>query len=198
MSLAMTIRRATYDDLLALPDHVVGEILDGELIVSPRPASAHAHAYSRLTGFADGFDGPPRDGGPGGWCILAEPELHLGNDVLVPDLAGWRRDRLPSVGNVPYFTLAPDWVCEVASPSTERIDRGRKMRIYAREKVAFLWIVNPLAGTLESYRLDGSSWLLIETFTGNEPVRVIPFDALPLDLSRLWPTPEPASTPMTP
>ena len=141
-------RRATYDDLLAVPDHLVAEILDGELIVSPRPAARHARAGSAIGSVVfDRFDGPP--GGPdapGGWCILFEPELHLGPDVLVPDVAGWRVERMPSVPDVAAFTLAPDWVCEVVSPRTASIDRSRKMPIYAREGVRHAWLLTRSAG----------------------------------------------------
>jgi Uma2 family endonuclease len=190
MAMRKPVARATYDDILKLPEHLVGELIDGELFVSPRPALPHAAAASRLGGFSNGFDGPPGDGmggGPGGWCIVDEPELHFGGDVLVPDLAGWRRERMPKIPKAPYFTMAPDWVCEVASPSTERLDRSKKMRIYAIQKVAHLWLVNPLSQTLESYALDGPTWRLLETFTGTDPVRVIPFDTVPLDIKRLWP-----------
>src|SRR5437867_3814671 len=133
-------RRATYADLLEVPEHLVAEIIDGELLTSPRPASPHALAASAIgSALVDRFNGPP--GGadaPGGWWILDEPELHLGDDVVVPDLAGWRRERMPVLPDVVGFTLAPDWVCEVISPSTARIDRGRKLRVYAREQVAHL------------------------------------------------------------
>jgi Uma2 family endonuclease len=175
---------------LKLPEHLVGELIEGDLIVSPRPAMPHAVAVSELGGFSHGFRGPPGAGGfggPGGWWVLEEPELHFGDDVLVPDLAGWRRERHPDVPKGAFMTLAPDWVCEIASPSTERIDRARKMPIYAREKVSHLWLVNPLTQTLESYQLDGATWRLLATFTGMDPVRVVPFDALPLELARLWP-----------
>src|SRR5438105_1197571 len=130
---------ATYRDLERLPEHVVGELIHGELIVSPRPASPHALAASAIGSDLGGsFHRPPGDRGPGGWWILDEPELHFGEDVLVPDLAGWRRERMPRVPNVPAFELAPDWICEVVSPSTERVDRSSKMGIYARVKVAHL------------------------------------------------------------
>jgi Uma2 family endonuclease len=141
---------ATYADLEALPEHVVGEILDGALIVSPRPASPHALAASRL-GFELGGPFDRGKGGPGGWVILDEPELHLGPQVIVPDLAGWRRERMPRVPDVPFFELAPDWVCEVPSPSTAGIDRSRKMRHCGRARVQHVWLVDPLATTLEVF-----------------------------------------------
>src|SRR5687768_370509 len=133
----VTKRRATYEDLVQVPDHQVAEILDGELIVTPRPALRHAGASSMLGGHLVGPFQVGR-GGPGGWWILDEPELHLADDIVVPDLAGWRHEHLPVVPDAAYLTLAPDWVCEVISPATERMDRSRKMRIYAREGVTHL------------------------------------------------------------
>jgi Uma2 family endonuclease len=180
-------RRATYADLLKVPDTLVAEILDGELLTSPRPASPHARASSTLRGALDPFDrriGGP--GGPGGWWILFEPELHLGADILVPDLAGWRRERMPVLANVAYFELAPDWVCEVVSPSTARVDRVRKVPIYAREGVSHLWLLDPLQQTLEVFRLEGQRWVLVSTHGGAESVRAEPFAALELDMSRWW------------
>jgi Uma2 family endonuclease len=182
--------RATYDDLLKLPEHVVGELIDGELFVSPRPALPHAHVASVL-----GVDlGGPFDrgrGGPGGWWILFEPELHFGADVLVPDLAGWRRERLPRVPRGAALELAPDWVCEVVSPSTARLDRTRKMNVYARVKVPYLWLIDPLAMTLEIFRLEGERWVLFSTHAGAEKVRAEPFAAVELDLGSWWEGVEP-------
>ena len=179
-------RPATYEDILALPEHVVGEIIDGELHVSPRPAPRHALATSGL-----GEElGPPFKrgrGGPGGWMILDEPELHLGRDVIVPDLAGWRRERMPEVPvELPYFSLAPDWLCESLSPSTARLDRTKKLRAYGRERVSHVWLVDAAAQTLEVYRLDGDSYRLVLTAGGDDKVRAEPFDAIELDLSILW------------
>ena len=180
--------RATYADLREVPDHLVAEILDGEVFASPRPASPHGHAQSSiLIDLGAGFRGPGRGGiGPGGWWLLVEPELHLGGDVLVPDVAGWRCERMPALPNVAAFTLAPDWICEVVSPSTGRIDRAKKLPIYAREQVRHLWLVDPLAHTLESYRLEGSRWLLLATFSGDDVVRAEPFDAVELSLAPWW------------
>jgi Uma2 family endonuclease len=122
--------------------------------------------------------------------ILFEPELHLGPepDIVVPDLAGWRRERLGEVPDAPYLALAPDWVCEVVSPSTEDIDRAEKMPIYARERVGHVWLVNPLVKTFEVFRLDGTSYRMIRTWRGNASVRAEPFDAIELDLGILWAT----------
>ena len=191
MSLPAIARRAaTYGDLLAVPDHLVAEILGGELHTSPRPTPRHARATSGLT-----IDvGGPFDrgrGGPGGWHILAEPELHLGDDVLVPDLAGWLRARLTELPEQAFFTQAPDWVCETLYPSTERIDRGKKLAIYAREGVAHLWLLNPIAETLEAYRLEQGRWTLLVTHAGDVAARIEPFDAVELELWRLWGRSEP-------
>jgi Uma2 family endonuclease len=178
-------RAATYDDLRALPDHVVGEILDGELHVSPRPAPRHALTSSVLGGEL----GPPFHGGrggPGGWWILDEPELHLERDVVVPDLAGWRRERMPKLPEEAFFSIAPDWVCEVLSPKTARIDRLKKLRIYAREHVRHAWLVDPIEQTLEVLRLDQERWTIVTAAGGAEVVRAEPFEAIELELARLW------------
>lgn len=176
---------ATYADLEALPPHVIGQIIDGELVALPRPAIPHATASTSLSHEL----GPPFQrgrGGPGDWVFLFEPELHFGKNVLVPDLAGWRRERMPEVPSAPYLTLAPDWVCEVVSPSSSTIDRVRKPRIYAREGVAWIWIIDPVARSLEVLKLDGDSYRIVDAFEGDEPVRAAPFDAIELGLGLLW------------
>ncbi|HEX8441046.1 Uma2 family endonuclease [Archangium sp.] len=178
-------RKATYADLEAVPPHQVAELVDGELYVSPRPASLHAVATSELFGELRGPFGRGQ-GGPGGWRLLFEPELHLGEDVLVPDIAGWRRERMPKMPRVVGFTLAPDWVCEVLSPSTVKLDREKKMKVYAREGVRHLWLVDPLRQELEVYGLEGSRWKPRGTHTGQDQVRAEPFEALSLELALLW------------
>ncbi|MEI8255560.1 MAG: Uma2 family endonuclease [Deltaproteobacteria bacterium] len=179
---------ATYADLEALPDNVIGQIIAGELHAMPRPRARHARASSRLGGALDGpFDrAPGGPGGPGGWIFLDEPELHLAEDVLVPDIAGWRRDRMPEVPDVAAIELAPDWVCEVLSPSTERVDRIDKMRVWSRERVAHVWLVNPALETFEVYALDGRRYAVAQTFVGDDPVRAEPFDAIEVDLAAVW------------
>lgn len=178
-------RPATYDDLAALPDNLVAEIVNGELHASPRPASRHARAHSVL---GRRIGGPFDDGvgGPGGWWILDEPELHLGGDVLVPDLAGWRRARMPQYPDAAYFTIAPDWACEILSPSTVQMDRAKKLAIYAREGVAHAWLVDPTAQTLEVLRLERGRWTILAAHGGNEIVRAEPFGEIELPLSALW------------
>lgn len=180
-------RRATYADLMQVPDHLVAEIIDGELVTNPRPASPHAWASSRIGQDLGPFsDRPAAPGGPGGWWIVDEPELHLGQDVLVPDLAGWRHERMPRVPNVAYFSLAPDWACEVVSPRTGRLDRSRKMGVYAREGVRHLWLVDPLARTLETYRLEATRWIVVGNHGGDDRVRAEPFEAVEVALERWW------------
>jgi Uma2 family endonuclease len=181
-------RRATYEDLMQVPDTKVAEIIDGELVVSPRPASPHAHAATLMGSDVVGpFHGDPDDPSrPGGWWILLGPELHFGDDVVVPDWAGWRRTRLPEFPNAAYFTLAPDWICEVVSPSTGRIDRSRKMRIYSRESVAHLWLVDPLVRTVEVYRLSGGQWTMVGVPCADERARIEPFADVELALGRWW------------
>ena len=179
-------RQATYQDVLDAPAHQVAEIVNGTLHTHPRPAAPHALASSALGGdllypFQFGR------GGPGGWWILDEPELHLGEEVLVPDLAGWRRERMPEYPDTKYFTLAPDWVCEVLSASTRRLDLHEKRPTYAREGVGYLWLVDPMDRTLEAFELHEGQWLLIATAKDEEPVSIRPFDAITFSLGDLWP-----------
>ena len=192
------MKRATYEDVLHAPENKVAEILDGELFLSPRPAPPHAQASFRLGvaigGSFDGASGSSR--GPGGWRILVEPELHVGDQVLVPDLAGWRLDRLPALPEQAYFSLAPDWVCEVLSPSTERFDRSRKLRIYAEAGVAHAWLVKPTDRTLEVLRLREGAWSIVGVWEDAAVVRAEPFEAVELELGRLWVDQAPASPPL--
>ena len=178
-------RQATYDDVLAAPDHVIAEIIDGELVTQPRPASPHARASTALGAKLYGIfdDG---QGGPGGWIFLFEPELHLHGDVLVPDLAGWRRERMPVLPDTAAFELPPDWLCEVLSSSTAAVDRAAKMPIYAREHVGHAWLVDPIAQTLEAYRLEGGRWLQLGAWRGAAKVRAEPFESFELELAVLW------------
>lgn len=175
----------TYEDLRALPEHLVGEIVDGELYASPRPSLLHAGAASAL-GEELGAPFKRGRGGPGGWVILDEPELHIDGQTMVPDLAGWRRERMPAIPDEAFSSLAPDWVCEVSSPSTAVLDRRRKMPHYVRAGVRHLWIVDPGARMLEIYRAEGGHWTLLGTHSDDDKVRAEPFDAIELDLEVLW------------
>jgi Uma2 family endonuclease len=180
----LSMKRATYEDVLNSPENKVAEILDGELVLSPRPAPRHAVAASRLGRILGPFDDDP--GGPGGWWILDEPELHFGDHVVVPDLAGWRRERMPAMPDEGFLSLAPEWICEVLLASTERIDRGRKLRIYAEAGVAHAWLVNPVERTLEVLLLKDGSWTIVGVCSGSDVVRIKPFEAIELELARLW------------
>ena len=181
------IRYATYEDLLKVPDNLVAEIVDGELLTSPRPASPHAFTTGIIHQDIGPFGRRPSGGGgPGGWWILFEPELHLGRYILVPDLAGWRRERMPVLRDVPYFELAPDWVCEVLSTSTARLDRVRKKPIYAREGVSHVWLVDHITRTLEVYRLDGGKWIDVGAYGDSERIRAEPFAAVEMDMGQWW------------
>ena len=178
-------RLATYEDLFDLPEHLIGEILHGQLITQPRPAPRHARSASIIGGeLMSPFD--QGRGGPGGWWILDEPELHLGGHILVPDLAGWRRERMPVFPETAYFDLAPDWVCEVLSPGTARIDRVVKGPIYATQGVTWLWLVDPDQRTLEVYRLVEGHWLLEQTAQNDDLVAPPPFAEHRFSLADLW------------
>ncbi|MFM8331345.1 MAG: Uma2 family endonuclease [Candidatus Methylumidiphilus sp.] len=176
-----------YEQLLALPEHITGEIIDGELYTQPRPAPRHCEAGSVLGMHI----GPPfrlgKDGS-GGWWIVDAPEIHFVRDtvVVVPDLAGWRRERMPALPEDHCFEVAPDWVCEILSASTGKKDRIKKMPLYARQGVAYAWLVDPLARTLEAFKLEQGLWVLIATLADDEPVSVAPFEAITFSLADLW------------
>jgi Uma2 family endonuclease len=169
------------------PSNMVAEILDGELSLMPRPRPRHAKASFRLAGTLRGFSDPEGDE-PGGWLMMVEPELHLGArpDVLEPDLAGWRRERLPEEPEEAAIRTPPDWVCEILSDSTEAMDRGPKRRIYRREGIGHLWLCDPRIRTLEVYRLESGRWSELDTFEGDVKVRAEPFEAIEIDLGRIW------------
>ncbi len=176
-----------YDQLVDLPETLTGEILDGQLHAQPRPAPRELHATSRLDrtigrSYGDG------DGGPGGWWILIEPEIHFVRDteVVVPDLAGWKRERMVSLPETAYFEIPPDWVWEILSPSTASKDREIKMPLYARYGVSHAWLVDPDAHTLEVFQLQGGAWVEIGDYAADDQVTVLPFDAITLDLAALW------------
>ena len=179
------ITPATYEDLKKVPANRVAEIINGALITHPRPAPKHARASSALGGeLFQPFD--HGRGGPGGWWILDEPELHLGDHVLVPDPAGWRRETMPKLPETAYFETPPDWVCEVISPSTARYDRLEKREIYTKSGVAHLWFIDPGAKTLEAFELRDQQWVLIATRANEDEIAVAPFAEVPFSLGALW------------
>ncbi len=179
-------REATYEDLCKVPDHLVAQIIHGRLVTLPRPTPRHVLASSSLGEELSGPFQKGRSGGPGGWWILDEPELHLGREILVPDLAGWRRGRLPALPSTAFFELVPDWVCEVLSPSNAQMDRVDKLGIYAASGLAHAWLVDPDARTLEVFSLLEGHWRLECAFKESDEVRAIPFDAVAFSLAALW------------
>lgn len=185
-------RPATYADLLAVPEHLVAEIIDGALETHPRPRPRHAVVAAELTAELVPPFGRGR-GGPGGWIFMVEPELHLGTQVVVPDIAGRRRSRLPTEPETAFIETPPDWVCEILSPSTTRIDRGPKRRIYAEFGVGHLWLLDPTAGLLESFTLTEGTWRLDGTVQRGETVALPPFDAVPFPLDDLFAFDDPAA-----
>ena len=180
-------KQTLYEQLESLPEGLTGEILNGQLHTQPRPAGPHARAESELNIDIGSAYGRGR-GGPGGWWILVEPEIHFVIDVevVVPDLTGWRKERMPAIPEGHRFEVVPDWICEIVSPSTASKDREVKMPIYAHYGVAYAWLVDPKRRTLEAYVLAGGAWQLLAEASGNETIAVAPFDALQLDLSNLW------------
>lgn len=181
-----SLRNATYQDVLDAPPHMVAEVLAGTLHTHPRPAMRNARASSGIGAKINpAFD--YGDGGPGGWWILDEPELHLGDDIVVPDLSGCRRETMPEFPDTAYCTIPPDWTCEVLSPSTRRIDQNEKRAIYAREGVSHLWFVDPDAKTLEAFELEDHRWVLLATVADDAQVSLPPFDAISFPLGTLWP-----------
>lgn len=188
------LRKATYADLEAVPPNLVAEILDGVLVTHPRPLPAHAVAHAALI---DELAGPFQKArnGPGGWIFMTEPELHLGEHVIVPDIAGWTRKRMSSIPDEVGITLAPDWVCEVLSRSTASYDRTVKFRIYHQFGVQHLWYVDPTYRTLETFNRGQRRWTLSESFAKSSDVRAAPFDAVEFSLGSLWPFDEPGTGP---
>ena len=181
-------KRYTYEDLRDIPDGTRAEILGGELIVSPHPTGAHNWASYRLSVGLDPFVGPPAGASrPGGWWVMVEPELHLGDDVLIPDLAAWRYGRVPGPYDGAFTTVAPDWVCEVLSPSTSRVDRERKLPIFAREGVQHAWLIDPRRRTIDVHRLVRGTLMRVHTYREEPPpARIEPFEAVGLALGNLW------------
>jgi Uma2 family endonuclease len=182
---AKVMRPATYQDVLDAPEHMVAELIRGALYLQPRPGLPHARVSSSL-GIEIGGPFDRGRGGPGGWWIIDEPELHFGEDVVVPDVAGWRRERLPRFPSGPWTDIAPDWVCEVLSPSTRRLDLTEKREVYAAAGVHFLWHLDPTDRTLEAFELGDGAWTLVAAYAGEGEVRVPPFDAVGFDLEVLW------------
>ncbi|MDQ3282101.1 MAG: Uma2 family endonuclease [Acidobacteriota bacterium] len=177
--------RATYEDLLKVPENMIAELIDGEVFASPRPSGPHTNAASVLV-MLIGSAYQIGTGGPGGWWIQVEPEVHLGRDVLVPDIAGWRRVRMPEVPRNHVYSVRPDWTCEVLSHSTARVDREKKLPIYAQHGVAHAWLVDVDQQMLEVKRLVEGRWTDAGRFGGGEIIRAEPFEAIEIDMKLVW------------
>jgi Uma2 family endonuclease len=186
MSTPRSKRPATYADVEAAPEHLVAEIIYGELMTHPRPSPRHGGAASALNVVLGNLFQFGR-GGPGGWVFIIEPEIRFGDDLLVPDIAGWRRERLTAYPEKNYFTTAPDWVCEVLSGSTEKRDRTLKMRIYGEAGVPHMWLIDPRLQILEAFELNDARWTKIGDWNSADEVRAPPFDAISFSLADLWP-----------
>ncbi len=192
MVLRKEVFEASYADVMSAPEHMVAEILDGELHLTPRPRRRHGKAQMRIAVGLRGLHDPEPDD-PGGWVIEIEPELSLPRErdgkrePVVPDLAGWHAERMPETDPDRWrIEVVPDWVCEILSPSTQILDRTKKLPRYAHAGVGHLWFVDPLARTVEVYRLEGGRWVVAATHGGDERVRLQPFEAVELDLARWW------------
>lgn len=179
-------KRATYADIEAVPPHLVAEIIDGELVTHPRQSPRHS---ATATALGAELTGPFQKGqsGPGGWVFFVEPEISFGAQLLVPDIAGWRRERLLAYPDTNYFTVSPDWVCEILSVSTEKRDRTVKMRIYAEAQVPHYWLIDPRLQILEAFELTEGRWLKIGAWNSDDEACAPPFAAVSISLADLWP-----------
>ena len=176
--------RATYEDLCAVPELLIAELIDGDLYASARPPVPYVYSASVLARRIGSAVDCGREGS-GAWFVLNKPEIHLREDAIVPDIAAWRRERLPK--KIPdYFNFAPDWVCEVVAPNTEALDRTKKLPVYARELVSHAWLINPGIHTFEVLRLESGRWSVVAAFEGRTRVRAEPFADFELELGWLW------------
>ena len=178
-------KKTVYDDLYNLPENMIGEIIDGELVASPRPSPEHMFTLSILGNEV----GPPYNmgrGGPGGWIILDEVEIALGEDIFVPDLSGWKKERFFKPEGQNWISIAPDWICEILSPSSIRQDRIIKSIVYAKHKIPYFWLIDPRNKTLDVFRLESGRWISLGVYAENDKVRAEPFQETEIDLSALW------------
>ena len=177
--------KATYEDLYTIPENMTGEIIDGEMSVTPRPSARHIYSGTRFGSvLVAGYDFG--SGGPGGWIILDEPEISFGEDILVPDLAGWKKERFSVSEEHNWISVVPDWVCEIISPGTVRKDRIQKMPIYGRHDVPYVWLIDPIAKSLEIFRLESGRWTVAGLYAENDKVRAEPFEQMEINLADLW------------
>jgi Uma2 family endonuclease len=179
-------KRATYEDPYRIPEESTGEIIDGELIVTPRPSRKHGFCVTALETAVTAPYQFGQGAGPGGWIYIIEPEIGLGEDIVVPDLAGWKRERFPFQEKVNWISVAPDWVCEILSLSTFRNGKVKKMPLYARHGVYHIWLIDPVATSMDVFRLEPAGWLLLASSAGNDKVRAEPFHEIEISLQDLW------------
>lgn len=166
-----------------LPEGVTGEILDpGVITTMPRPVARHRRAQRNLQDALRGLDGGV---GGTGWWIEQEPDVRFGDRTTSPDIAGWRVERCPDPPDGSPITLLPDFCCEVLSPSTARKDRKKKLPLYAKFGVEWIWIIDPDLYLVEVYQSFNGKPLLIETAEENDKIKLPPFD-LEIDFSRFW------------
>jgi Uma2 family endonuclease len=177
-------KEATYEDLHRIPENMVGEIIEGDLYALPRPSFRHSNVETGLAEIRIPYQ--YGRGGPGGWVILVEPEIKFDKNLLVPDLAGWKKKRLPQPPETNWTRVVPDWICEILSPNSIRIDRVKKMNVYLQNAVPYVWLVDPAAETLEVFRLENDRWSLVLAADGDEKVRAEPFHEIEIELIRLW------------
>jgi Uma2 family endonuclease len=179
-------KRMTYEDLYSIPENMTGQIINGELVVTPRPSRKHGYSTTALGAAVAAPYQLGQGGGPGGWVIIIEPEIGLGENIMVPDLAGWKEERYPEEEPHNWISVVPDWICEVLSPSTIRVDKVRKMPIYAQHGVPYFWLIDPAAKTLDVFRLASAQWLLLGTYVEDDKVQAEPFSEIEINLSDLW------------
>lgn len=179
-------KQATYEDLYSIPENMTGEIIDGELFVTPRPSRKHGLCATALGAAVTAPYQFGQGGGPGGWVFIIEPEIGLGQDILVPDLAGWKRELFPFQEQVNWISVAPNWVSEILSPSTSRSDKVKKMPIYARHGVEHIWLIDPVAMSVDAFRLESGRWFLLGSFAQDDKMRIEPFQEIEINLGDLW------------
>jgi len=179
-------RLATYDDVLAADERV--EVIGGQLETLPSARPRHGRVARAIAGAIGGpFDDDDGRGGPGGWWILTEVDVRLSpHDIVRPDVAGWRKERLTDLDTLP-IDVRPDWVCEVLSPGTRLRDTRDKRRLFASAGISHYWLLDPDDRTLLALVLESDRWTEQGLYAEGDLARIAPFEALELDVGRLFP-----------
>lgn len=182
-------RLATYQDLLALHEDEAGEVVAGQLRTAPSALPKHSRAMRALGGaIGKPFDDDDGRGGPGGWWILLEVDVQFtDHDIVRPDLAGWRRERLVAPWDTRPIEVVPDWICEILSPSNAAYDRVTKAKLYAEHGVQHFWLLDPGERILEAFALSAGLWTCIGSYDDSATARVKPFEAIELAVDALFP-----------